>query len=204
MKSKLFLIAMLVVLLVAALPCSGLALSNGAPGLNDYTTNGSRVQAKNYVIKFGLEHQLGDNDTWDVYGAPALDAVRGADGKACLHTSDDVYSAGWSGSWLLVRYEKTNGGLRTGWVPKTEMKGGKVEATRNVNFAYWTVTLDQNCALTDDPLYESDALAYANAGDTLTYLAFYQYQGGREYAYVRGELNGRQVCGFIPFEAIAW
>ena len=84
------------------------------------------------------------------------------------------------------------------------MKGGRVEATRNVNMAYWTVTLNQNCALTDDPLYESEALAYASAGEQLTYLAYYRYNNGREYAYVQGDLYGQPICGFIPFEAIDW
>ena len=42
------------------------------------------------------------------------------------------------------------------------------------------------------------------AGEELTYLAYYCYNGGKEYAYVQGELDGRPVCGFIPFDAIAW
>ena len=205
MKSKFFLIAMLVVLLAAALPCSGLALSDGAPGLSDYTYQYADMQtAKNYQIKFGLEHQLGDNDKWDVYSAPALDAVRGANGNAYLHTGEEVYSAGWSGAWLMVRYPKVGGGYRVGWTPRTEMLGGKVEATRNVNFAYWTVELSRSCAISDDPLYESDALAYASAGERLTYLGYYRYNNGREYAYVQGLLNGHPVAGFIPFDAIAW
>ena len=66
------------------------------------------------------------------------------------------------------------------------------------------MTLDEDCILTDDPLMESEILAYASAGEELTYLAYYHYNNGKEYAYVQGELDGRPVCGFIPFDAVAW
>lgn len=195
-----------VVLILVMLPLSAFALTSGSPGLKDYRyQSGSRYTAKDYQIKFGREEHLGYKDTWQVYSAPSLNAVRGANGKASVYTSESVYTAGWSGSWLMVRYEKGNGGFRVGWVPKSGINSIKtVSASRNLDFAYWTVELDENCMLTDDPLYESEVLAYASAGEQLTYLAFYQYNGGREYAYVQGDLDGRPICGFIPFEAIAW
>lgn len=202
MKSRRFLVAMMAVLLILVLPTSALALTS-ASSTSSYASSGG-ASARDYVIKFGEEHKMGNNDTYPIYSAPALDAVRGANGKASMHTSGGGYSAGWSGAWLLMRYEKSNGGYRVGWVPKSELNMRGIEATRSVNFAYWMVTLDQNCALTDDPLLESETLAYASKGEKLTYLAFYQYNGGKEYAYVQGELDGRPVCGFIPFDAIAW
>ncbi len=198
-------ISLLAVVLALVLPVSALALT-GTSASSKYTT-GRSGYAKDYVLGFGKEHKMGYNTsdmTYPVYSAPSLNAVRGANGKASMLKDEPAYSAGWCGAWLLMRYQKANGGYRVGWVPKSELNMRKIEATRNVDFAYWPVTLASDCMLTDDPLLESEILAYASAGEQLTYLAFYQYNGGREYAYVQGELNGRPVCGFIPFNAIAW
>ena len=197
---------LIALLICVKLPLSAYALTTGSPGLKDYRYESySSNSARDYQIKFGIEAHLGYKDTWQVYTAPSLNAVRGANGKSSLHTSEEVYTAGWSGSWLMVRYQKNNGGFRVGWVPKSGINSIRtVSASRNVNFAYWTVELARDCFLTDDPLYESETLAYASAGEQLTYLAFYQYNNGREYAYVQGDLNGQPICGFIPFEAIAW
>ena len=198
--------ALMAALLLLALPMSALALTenkNGASSVRGGVA-GTEKQAREYVIKFGVEHALGEHDKYPIYSAPDLNAVRGAKGKAMLATSGGAYSAGWEGAWLLMRYEKSNGGYRVGWVPKSELNMITIEATRSVNFAYWTVTLAEDCALTDDPLMESEILAYADRGEQLDYLAYYRYKQGKEYAYVRGELNGQPVCGFIPFGAIDW
>ena len=184
------------------LPISAQALTNAATTSSYASYN--KASAREYVIKFGEEHHLGNNDSWKVYAAPALNAVRGANGKASVHSSGGMDSAGWSGAWLLVRYEKNNGGFRVGWIPKTELNMRTIQATRSVNFAYWTVALAENCALTDDPLLESETLAYAAKGEQMTYLAYYRYKNGAEYAYVQSELDGRPVCGFVPFDAIDW
>ena len=207
MKLKRFCLALTVALLLLALPMSALALSENKNGAGTVSASaaGTERQAREYVIKFGVEHALGEHDKYPVYSAPDLNAVRGANGKAMLATSGGADSAGWEGAWLLMRYEKSNGGYRVGWVPKDKLNMITIEATRSVNFAYWTVTLDEDCALTDDPLMESETLCYADAGEQLIYLAYYRYgTKGKEYAYVRGELNGQPVCGFIPFSAIDW
>lgn len=193
----------IVVLIVLVFSANAFALSSAGTVKQNAISLGSAV-ARTYEIKFGKESKLGNNDSYPIYSAPDLNAVRGANGKASLHTSGGAYSAGWNGAWLLMRYEKSNGGYRVGWVPKTELNMRGIERTKQLSFAYWTVTLDEDCILTDDPLMESEVLAYASKGEAMTYLAFYQYNNGREYAYVQGELNGKPVCGFIPFEAIAW
>ena len=205
-KMKRSSVILVIVMLCLMFPISAFALTKGSPGLLDYGYGaGSRAQAKEYSISFRYADHLGNRDTWQVYTAPALNAIRGANGKASLHTSGDVYTGCWSGAWLMVRYQKNNGGFRVGWVPKSGINSIQtVTEWRNANFAYWNVELNSNCVLTDDPLYESEALAYASAGEQLTYLAYYQYNGGREYAYVQGDLDGQPVCGFIPFEAIDW
>ena len=198
--------ALMAALLLLALPMAALAITetrNGASSARGGVA-GTEKQAREYVIKFGVEHALGEHDKYPIYSAPDLNAVRGANGKAMLATSGGADSAGWEGAWLLMRYEKSNGGYRVGWVPKSELNMITIEATRSVNFAYWTVTLAEDCALTDDPLMESEILAYADRGEQLVYLAYYRYKQGKEYAYVRGELNGQPVCGFIPFGAIDW
>ena len=198
--------ALMAALLLLALPMSALALTENRNGASSVraAAPGTERQAREYVIKFGVEHALGEHDKYPIYSAPDLNAVRGANGKAMLATSGGADSAGWEGAWLLMRYEKSNGGYRVGWVPKSELNMITIEATRSVNFAYWTVTLAEDCALTDDPLMESEILAYADRGEQLVYLAYYRYKQGKEYAYVRGELNGQPVCGFIPFGAIDW
>ena len=194
----------LMVLMVVILPCSAFALNSNFPVMgNPGSVAGTAEQAREYYFLFGTDEGIGHNDTWEVYTAPSLNAIRGANGKASVHTSEPVMTAGWDGSWLLVRYEKNNGGYRVGWVPKSTI-GTRLKTTRYVNFAYWSVELAENCVLTDDPLYESEALASASAGEKLTYLARYQYKNGREYAYVKGDINGQPVYGFIPFDAIAW
>lgn len=206
MKTKRFITIVFAILLLVVLPTSAFALSSSAAGCYaySYTADQTGKTARDFVISFADETELGYKDSWKIYSAPALNAVRGANGKASVHTSEGVDSAGWNGAWLLVRYQKSNGGFRVGWVPSTQITSGRVQATRNVNFAYWTVTLKQDCMLTDDPLLESEALAYAAKGETLTYLACYRFNGGKEYAYVQGELDGQPVCGFVPFNAIAW
>lgn len=193
-------------LVCVMLPLSAFALTKGSPGLkDDGYASGSQAQAREYEISFRYAEDLGNKDTWQVYTAPSLYAVRGANGKASVHTSEAVYTGCWSGAWLMVRYEKNNGGHRVGWVPKSGINAiNTVTEWRNSDFAYWQVELRSDCMLTDDPLYESEALAYASAGEQLTYLAYYQYNGGREYAYVQGDLDGQPICGFIPFEAIDW
>lgn len=192
------------VLLVAILPCSALALNSNFPVAGNYNTvAGTEAQARQYTFTFGNDAGVGHNDTWEVYTAPSLNAIRGANGKASVHTSEGVKVCGWDGAWLLVRYQKNNGGFRVGWVPSTTI-GTRLKTRVTMKFAYWNVELAEDCVLTDDPLLESEALAYASAGETLTYLARYQYNGGREYAYVKGFMNGQPVCGFIPFDAIAW
>ena len=198
--------ALMAALLLLALPMSALALTENRNGASSARGGvaGTEKQAREYVIKFGVEHALGEHDKYPIYSAPDINAVRGANGKAMLATSGGADSAGWEGAWLLMRYEKSNGGYRVGWVPKSELNMITIEATRSVNFAYWTVTLAEDCALTDDPLMESEILAYADRGEQLVYLAYYRYKQGKEYAYVRGELNGQPVCGFIPFGAIDW
>ena len=198
--------ALMAALLLLALPMSALALTENRNGASSARGGvaGTEKQAREYVIKFGVEHALGEHDKYPIYSAPDLNAVRGANGKAMLATSGGADSAGWEGAWLLMRYEKSNGGYRVGWAPKSELNMITIEATRSVNFAYWTVTLAEDCALTDDPLMESEILAYADRGEQLVYLAYYRYKQGKEYAYVRGELNGQPVCGFIPFGAIDW
>ena len=198
--------ALMAALLLLALPMAALALTENRNGASSARGGvaGTEKQAREYVIKFGVEHALGEHDKYPIYSAPDLNAVRGANGKAMLATSGGADSAGWEGAWLLMRYEKSNGGYRVGWVPKSELNMITIEATRSVNFAYWTVTLAEDCALTDDPLMESEILAYADRGEQLVYLAYYRYKQGKEYAYVRGELNGQPVCGFIPFGAIDW
>lgn len=204
MKKRYLGIVMIMVLAVMLLPTAASALTAGSPGLSDNTYGaGSRSQAKTYEFAFGAEPYLEGNWTWPVYSAPSMNAYRAANGKASVHMEDDIYSAGWSGAWLLVRYPKVNGGYRVGWVPKAEINR-PIKRTAECKFAYWTVTLSQNCNLTDDPLYESETLAYASKGEKLTYLGYYHYGNGREYAYVQGDLNGQPVCGFIPFNAIDW
>ena len=193
MKTRNIIIAIAVIILVAILPSACLAQSG-------HTLS----EARQYAIKFGHETKLGNRDSLPVYSAPRLDAVRGANGKASCYTSDGLDSAGWMGAWLMIRYEKNNGGYRVGWVPNTELKSGRVEASRSVNFAYWPVEIAVDCMLTDDPLLESENLGYVSAGSTLTFLATYQYRNGREYAYVSGFMHGQPVSGFIPLYAINW
>ena len=109
MKMKRMLMIALVVLLIVLLPVAAMALtstnSTGSSRIDRYVPYNT-ASAKDYVISFGKEHKLGNNDSYPVYTAPELDAVRGANGKASLHTSGGMYSAGWEGAWLMVRYEK--------------------------------------------------------------------------------------------------
>ena len=206
MKRKQLWLTLTAVLLLLALPACALALSDKKkvePAVYEWDI--TEEEAREYVIKFGVEHRLGQKDKYPIYSAPDLNAVRGAKGKATLATAGGADSAGWEGAWLLMRYEKSNGGYRVGWVPKTSLNMNTIEATRSVHFANCLVLVERDCALTDDPLLESETLCYAEAGEPLTYLAYYRYGAkGKEYAYVRGDYNGKPVCGFIPFDAIAW
>ena len=204
MKKRLWLAAVIAVMMVMILSATALALKPPASGTaGAHGQAGTRSQAKQYEIAFGAEPYLEGNATWPVYSAPTLRAYRAANGRASVHMEDDVYSGGWLGSWLLIRYPKVNGGQRVGWVPKAEINR-PIKRTKECNFAFWPVKVKQDCIMTDDPLYESEILAYASRGEELTYLGYYPYNRSCEYAYVQGEMDGEQVCGFIPFDAIDW
>ena len=52
-------LAVILMIVLAVLPCAAFALSGGSPGLIDYRYGtGNKSAAKDYVIKFGLEHSL--------------------------------------------------------------------------------------------------------------------------------------------------
>lgn len=190
-------VVLCLVLLLALIPCAGLALTTYSPMTDGYNgrTPGNEVQARLYKIQFqrtGLTSESGMR----IYTAPSSIAAR----SAGIYPLDDVRFGGKDGTWQLVYCANAGEACCVGWM----QDNGYVNDNRNVNFAYWPVELEWSCMLTDDPMYEERALAFAEAGETLTYLAYYCSDNGSEYAYVKGELNGRPLCGFIPFDAIGW
>ena len=95
MKLKRFCLVLTVALLLLALPMSALALTENKNGASSARGGvaGTEKQAREYVIKFGVEHALGEHDKYPIYSAPDLNAVRGANGKAMLATSGGADSA---------------------------------------------------------------------------------------------------------------
>lgn len=199
------LVLLMLSVMLAALPLTSFAVMK----VNSGADRPSVTAAEDYPLnKFGKEHKLDVAESIKVYTAPSTQAVRGADGKATMGTGGTIYSAGWNNQWLLIRYEKTKGGYRVGWVRKSDFcdqNQENLECTRNVKFAYWTVRAKEDSYLTDDPIEESEWLGTVAQGEELTFLSYYQYDAGHtKYAYVQGDMDGQPIAGFIPFDAIEW
>ena len=160
------------------------------------------AEAKQYSFSFSSDKGIRHNDRWDVYSAPSLNAVRGANGKAMVRSYERIMTAGWNGAWLMIRYEKSEG-VRIGWVANGQI-GAPVETDHEIMFARWTMPVRMDCAITDDPVSESETLKNVVSGEEVIYLAHYQEDGGKEYAYIKTDLDGKLVYGFIPFDAIDW
>lgn len=167
--------------------------NKGTQSVWDYFSAGfDTLQGFDYInVKSGQK--------WPVYAAPSTSSWRGANGKAMVSTSGNVFAAGWESGWLLVMYETNNGSVRVGYVNQQDMK--KIpDFNRTLSFDYTRAQITARCTLTDDPARCFAAVVNLQPGDSVTYLtSFFNQQA---WAYVETTVNSQTVRGFIPANCI--
>ena len=186
-----------VCVLAALLLCCASALADGA-GSGSETERLLAVQD----FKFqNVEKGIGYG-VLAVYSAPSKDALRGANGKATVDTDSKMAEAGFDESgWLLVRYEKSNGGMRVGYIEKSKVKDYKARMVLP-DFDRIPVTAAQPIDVQDDPQARGNVLGTIGTGEEFTVLAKYTYSGS--WWYVECTLEGKTARGFIPREGSAF
>ena len=179
-----------VCVLAALLLCCASALADGA-GSGSETERLLAVQD----FKFqNVEKGIGYG-VLAVYSAPSKDALRGANGKATVDTDSKMAEAGFDESgWLLVRYEKSNGGMRVGYIEKSKVKDYKARMVLP-DFDRIPVTAAQPIDVQDDPQARGNVLGTIGTGEEFTVLAKYTYSGS--WWYVECTLEGKTARGFI-------
>ncbi|MBQ4264392.1 MAG: YARHG domain-containing protein [Clostridia bacterium] len=127
-----------------------------------------------------------------VYSGPGEYYLRGANGRACLSTNEDVLAYGWDGEWLMVTYLIDEGHARVGYIHNANFTAFcEIPA---LDFEYTPSILTADAMLTDDPAGTQAGLKALHAGDPVTVLTTYPQEG---WIYV--EVDGKTpVRGFIP------
>ncbi len=140
------------------------------------------------------------NQTLAVYSAPSYSAWRGANGRASVSTNGRLWAAGYERGWMLVMYETNQGGVRVGYVSRSELSG-KAPDLPELGFSYVRATVQYPATLTDDPARVTTALLSLNAGDQVTFLT--NFYNRSAWAYVETNLYGETVRGFLPADTVA-
>jgi hypothetical protein len=168
-------------------------------GLNwrDVIGKEETTAASSTSISF-VKKSFSADQKFDVYSAPGSSSYRGANGKACVSTNGPVYVAGWDGNWLLVMYDTNSGGVRVGYIRKSDISGS-ISAS-DLTLDNTARTLSRSATLTDDPVTGSTDIAQLSSGTQVTYLA--SYNNGTNWAYVETTVGGQIARGFIPANAL--
>ena len=129
--------------------------------------------------------------TFAVYSAPSTRSWRGAKGKASITSSSEIFVAGVTGSWILIRYELKNGLNRVGYISTEKIKGNYTTGSF-LSLAQTKMTLKANAEMTDDPIHQATTIGKLKKGTKVTCLA--EYQG---WIYVEAKVSGKTARGFI-------
>ena len=131
-----------------------------------------------------------------VYSAPSKRAWRGAKGKAAITSGSEIFVAGETGGWILIRYELKSGLNRVGYVSTEKMKGDYTTGGV-LSLAQTKMTLTADAEMTDDPVHRETAIGKLKKGTKVTCLA--EYQG---LIYIEAKVSGKTARGFISPSAL--
>ena len=196
-KRMIRLVCALAALLLCCAFALGCAAADGAQGGNEVERLLAVDDFKFQQVEKGIGYGV-----LAVYSAPSTDALRGANGKAAVDTNQKMAEAGFDESgWLLVRYEKDNGGYRVGYVEKRKVKDYKARMSTPA-FDRIPVTAAEAIDVLDDPHEKGNVLGTLKAGEDFTVLGKYTYSGS--WWYVECTLEGKTARGFIAREGSAF
>lgn len=154
--------------------------------------------------------QLAPGQYQEVYSGPGEHYYRCADGKAGVSTSGDVLCAGRVGKWLLVKYQKNDGGAScVGYIDSEKLK--KAPDCDELHFESIPVFMWGNVYLMAAPSTKSECIAMLECRQQATLLAWHAdaqgeccmdvWSGLDGWAYIETVVDGQPVRGFInPYE----
>ena len=126
-----------------------------------------------------------------VYSAPSSRSWRGARGKASITSGSEIFTAGVTDGWMLIRYELENGVNRVGYI-NTEKISGDYTDGGVLSLAHDERVLTANTEMTDDPVHQASAIGKLKKGTKVICLA--EYQG---WIYAEAKVSGKTARGFI-------
>lgn len=134
-----------------------------------------------------------------VYTAPDENSLRLNDGKASCSVESEIAVAGFEDGWLLVRYEigrkdEKDRKVRVGYIPPAYARKYK-SGRGDIEFDSFSVTLEADTEITDNPRHNSTPFGTLPAGLEITILAKYTYTGN--WWYVEAVDGGTKMRGFI-------
>lgn len=196
-KTVSFFVLFLVLCLLLPSALAGTSISSGnksnVQGDSDLVRRLQEApEFKFYHAQSGIGH-----GTCPVYTAPSEDSFRMADGRASVSTNHDLYEAGYSAGWLLVRYETNNGGTNVGYIPPRYVKGYKSRMTLP-EFDYIPATALDVVYVTNNPLLPGSFYATLDPEEGFYILGKYTYHG--DWWYIECTVDGQMARGFIDRE----
>ena len=142
------------------------------------------------LSQYSIVH-LGDRKL--VYQGPGKDYFR--DGSAGVGATNDVRVYGTLGDWMMIGYVYSTDNFRVGWVerPTSGMEIISQEDVGELSFEYVVRAVNDDCAMTYDPVFVSVRSLDLEKGDMVTLLS----RLPKKWAYVEADIKGKPTRGFL-------
>lgn len=138
--------------------------------------------------------------TLSVFSAPSVIAWRADGGSASVTTTDNMWCAGYDGTWLLILYTDGNNNIRVGYISILSLQGPRPNVPP-LDFIRAEATVLTPAKMTSDPMGQSDEILTLGEGSRVTWLC--DCYLGSAWAYVECDLAGMPVRGFVPQAALS-
>ncbi len=132
-----------------------------------------------------------------VYSAPSTRSWRGAKGKAAITSGSEIFTAGMTDGWILIRYELESGLNRVGYINADKIRGDYSDVGA-LTLARTERTLAAAAEITDDPVHGATVIGKLKKGTKVICLA--EYEG---WIYAEAKVSGKTARGFIPPSCLA-
>ena len=142
------------------------------------------------LSQYSIVH-LGDRKL--VYQGPGKDYFR--DGSAGVGATNDVRVYGTLGDWMMIGYVYSTDNFRVGWVerPTSGMEIISQEDVGELSFEYVVRAVNDDCAMTYDPVFVSVRSLDLEKGDKVTLLC----RVTKQWVYVETSIKGKPSRGFL-------
>ena len=142
------------------------------------------------LSQYSIVH-LGDRKL--VYQGPGKDYFR--DGSAGVGATNDVRVYGTLGDWMMIGYVYSTDNFRVGWVekPTSGMEIISKEDVGELSFEYVVRAVNDDCAMTYDPVFVSVRSLDLEKGDKVTLLC----RVTKKWVYVEASIKGKPSRGFL-------